>query len=214
MSTRTPSGQKLRRDEIANEFGTEHTARVRGSPGALFPSHRDWGGEEILVLEGTVQDELGGITRQEHGCEIRTASASLMLRPSRRRRKRRHTPLSQPNWCTRRPCKNSSRFSAACPWRSLFIIRGCCRVSPRRWPTLRSRPGDLRCARYRPDVFRFALWLARDGAIAEDVVQETFMRAWRASAQRGSRGRRRSNLLIGSSLPHTAGPASPHGLLD
>jgi RNA polymerase sigma-70 factor (ECF subfamily) len=36
------------------------------------------------------------------------------------------------------------------------------------------------CARYRPDVFRFALWLARDGTIAEDVVQETFMRAWRA----------------------------------
>jgi RNA polymerase sigma-70 factor (ECF subfamily) len=29
-------------------------------------------------------------------------------------------------------------------------------------------------------VFRFALWLARDGAIAEDVVQETFVRAWRA----------------------------------
>jgi RNA polymerase sigma-70 factor, ECF subfamily len=36
------------------------------------------------------------------------------------------------------------------------------------------------CAQYRPDVFRFALCLARDGAIAEDVVQETFMRAWRA----------------------------------
>jgi RNA polymerase sigma-70 factor (ECF subfamily) len=36
------------------------------------------------------------------------------------------------------------------------------------------------CAQYRSDVFRFALFLARDGAIAEDVVQETFVRAWRA----------------------------------
>ena len=36
------------------------------------------------------------------------------------------------------------------------------------------------CAQHRPDVFRFALFLARDGATAEDVVQETFMRAWRA----------------------------------
>jgi RNA polymerase sigma-70 factor (ECF subfamily) len=36
------------------------------------------------------------------------------------------------------------------------------------------------CARYRPVVFRFALYLARDGATAEDVVQETFVRAWRA----------------------------------
>jgi RNA polymerase sigma-70 factor, ECF subfamily len=36
------------------------------------------------------------------------------------------------------------------------------------------------CALHRPDVLRFALWLARDHAIAEDVVQETFVRAWRA----------------------------------
>src|ERR1700692_379075 len=45
--------------------------------------------------------------------------------------------------------------------------------------TSRARFDGL-CARYRPDVFRFALWLARDGTIAEDVVQETFLRAWRA----------------------------------
>jgi RNA polymerase sigma-70 factor (ECF subfamily) len=43
-----------------------------------------------------------------------------------------------------------------------------------------SKRFDGLCARYRPDIFRFALWLARDTAIAEDVVQETFLRAWRA----------------------------------
>ena len=36
------------------------------------------------------------------------------------------------------------------------------------------------CAQFRPDVYRFAFWLARDRTVAEDVVQETFMRAWRA----------------------------------
>lgn len=33
---------------------------------------------------------------------------------------------------------------------------------------------------FRPDLTRFAFWLARDRAIAEDVVQETMLRAWRA----------------------------------
>jgi RNA polymerase sigma-70 factor (ECF subfamily) len=32
----------------------------------------------------------------------------------------------------------------------------------------------------RPDLLRFAFWLARDRAIAEDIVQETMLRAWRA----------------------------------
>lgn len=36
------------------------------------------------------------------------------------------------------------------------------------------------CAALRPDVYRFAFWLARDRSVAEDVVQETFMRAWRS----------------------------------
>jgi RNA polymerase sigma-70 factor, ECF subfamily len=32
----------------------------------------------------------------------------------------------------------------------------------------------------RPDLLRFAQWLARDRAIAEDIVQESLLRAWRA----------------------------------
>jgi RNA polymerase sigma-70 factor (ECF subfamily) len=32
----------------------------------------------------------------------------------------------------------------------------------------------------RPDLLRFAHWLARDPAIAEDIVQEALLRAWRS----------------------------------
>ena len=35
----------------------------------------------------------------------------------------------------------------------------------------------------RPDLVRFAYWLARDRAVAEDVVQEALLRAWRAQAE-------------------------------
>jgi RNA polymerase sigma-70 factor (ECF subfamily) len=30
------------------------------------------------------------------------------------------------------------------------------------------------------DLYRFAFWLARDAGVAEDVVQETLLRAWRS----------------------------------
>jgi RNA polymerase sigma-70 factor (ECF subfamily) len=36
------------------------------------------------------------------------------------------------------------------------------------------------CDALRPDLFRFAFWLARDRGVAEDVVQEAFLRAWRS----------------------------------
>jgi RNA polymerase sigma-70 factor (ECF subfamily) len=36
------------------------------------------------------------------------------------------------------------------------------------------------CRSLRPDLLRFAFWLSRDRALAEDVVQETMLRAWKA----------------------------------
>jgi RNA polymerase sigma-70 factor (ECF subfamily) len=36
------------------------------------------------------------------------------------------------------------------------------------------------CQSLRPDLLRFAIWLSRDRSIAEDVVQETLLRAWKA----------------------------------
>ncbi len=36
------------------------------------------------------------------------------------------------------------------------------------------------CRSLRPDLLRFAIWLSRDPALAEDVVQETLLRAWKA----------------------------------
>jgi RNA polymerase sigma-70 factor (ECF subfamily) len=54
--------------------------------------------------------------------------------------------------------------------------------------TMRDQPaGNQKHARFqalcqslRPDLLRFALWLCRDRAVAEDVVQETLLRAWKA----------------------------------
>src|SRR6201992_1139704 len=36
------------------------------------------------------------------------------------------------------------------------------------------------CQALRPDLLRFAFWLARHRALAEDVVQESMLRAWKA----------------------------------
>ena len=44
----------------------------------------------------------------------------------------------------------------------------------------RRRRFDSLVAVYYPDMFRYAAWLCRDRAIAEDVVQEALLRAWKA----------------------------------
>ena len=43
----------------------------------------------------------------------------------------------------------------------------------------RRRFGDL-CESLRPDLLRFAWWLGRDRGLAEDVVQESMLRAWKS----------------------------------
>lgn len=47
----------------------------------------------------------------------------------------------------------------------------------------------------RPDLLRFAHWLARDRAIAEDIVQEALLRAWRSRDTLKDRAAARAWLL-------------------
>ena len=47
----------------------------------------------------------------------------------------------------------------------------------------------------RPDLVRFAQWLARDRAIAEDIVQESLLRAWRSRDALKDAGAARAWLL-------------------
>jgi RNA polymerase sigma-70 factor (ECF subfamily) len=47
----------------------------------------------------------------------------------------------------------------------------------------------------RPDLLRFAYWLARDRAIAEDIVQESLLRAWRSKDALKEPGAARAWLL-------------------
>jgi len=56
-----------------HEFGTEHVALVRWAPGTVFRPHVHVGGEEILVLDGTFEDEFG---RYPAGSWIRSPAMS------------------------------------------------------------------------------------------------------------------------------------------
>ncbi|MDX1668630.1 MAG: cupin domain-containing protein [Limnobacter sp.] len=56
-----------------DEFETTHTALVRWAPGTQFNFHRHMGGEEIFVIEGSLEDEHGLYTA---GDWIRSPHAS------------------------------------------------------------------------------------------------------------------------------------------
>jgi len=45
------------------------------------------------------------------------------------------------------------------------------------------------------DIFRYAMWLIKDKAIAEDVVQETFLRAWKSLDSLNDEGAAKSWLI-------------------
>lgn len=50
------------------------------------------------------------------------------------------------------------------------------------------RQFEVLCQPLRADVLRFLFWLCRDRALAEDILQETLLRAWRSMASLKDRG--------------------------
>ena len=58
----------------------------------------------------------------------------------------------------------------------------------------RRRFGAL-CEGLRPDLLRFAWWLARDRGLAEDVVQESMLRAWKSFDSLADEAKAKSWLL-------------------
>jgi RNA polymerase sigma-70 factor (ECF subfamily) len=51
------------------------------------------------------------------------------------------------------------------------------------------------CESLRPDLLRFAFWLGRDRQLAEDVVQEALLRAWKSFDTLAEEGKAKSWLL-------------------
>ena len=59
----------------------------------------------------------------------------------------------------------------------------------------RRRRFEQLCEPLRADVYRFAFWLCRDRSVAEDVVQETLLRAWRSIESLTEDGKARAWML-------------------
>ena len=61
--------------------------------------------------------------------------------------------------------------------------------------TDRRRRFETLCETLRPDLLRFAFWLGRDRQLAEDVVQEALLRAWKSLDTLADEGKAKSWLL-------------------
>lgn len=61
--------------------------------------------------------------------------------------------------------------------------------------TDRRRRFETLCEALRPDLLRFAFWLGRDRQLAEDVVQEALLRAWKSLDTLAEDGKAKSWLL-------------------
>ena len=61
--------------------------------------------------------------------------------------------------------------------------------------TDRRRRFETLCETLRPDLLRFAFWLGRDRQLAEDVVQESLLRAWKSFDTLAEEGKSKSWLL-------------------
>ncbi len=45
---------------------------------------------------------------------------------------------------------------------------------------MKQRRFEALCEPFRGEIFRFSLWLSRSHQVAEEVMQETLLRAWRS----------------------------------
>jgi RNA polymerase sigma-70 factor (ECF subfamily) len=54
---------------------------------------------------------------------------------------------------------------------------------------------NLLAQSYGADLYRYAMWICRDDALAKDLVQETFLRAWKALDKLKEKGAAKSWLI-------------------
>lgn len=78
-------------------------------------------------------------------------------------------------------------------------VRVFCKI-PREFPVMSSEAGrqatfNRLAGAYGADLYRYAMWICGDDALAKDLVQETFLRAWKALDKLKDKGAAKSWLI-------------------